>query len=142
MSRIPSKNTGPEMKVRRMLHEAGFRYRLHRRDLPGTPDIVLPKWNAVIEVQGCFWHAHDCHLFVRPEQNSAFWSEKHEKNRSRDERNARRLAELGWRRLIVWECAVEGRDRLEGAELMLRLVNWIQGGAAEGQIRGEGRKQS
>lgn len=136
MSRIPSKNTGPETKIRSLLHRAGFRFRLHRRDLPGTPDIVLPRWRAVIEVQGCFWHAHDCHLFVRPEQNSQFWSEKHAKNRARDERSARELRALGWRRLVVWECAIEGRERLDEADLDSLIGKWIRSSHIEAEIRG------
>jgi DNA mismatch endonuclease (patch repair protein) len=137
MARIRSKNTGPERKIRCLLHRAGFRFRLHRRDLPGTPDIVLPRWNAVIEVQGCFWHAHNCHLFVRPAQNSRFWSEKHEANRVRDERSAKELKARGWRRLVVWECAIEGKQRLEEADLSAKLEQWIRGREFEMEIQGE-----
>jgi DNA mismatch endonuclease (patch repair protein) len=136
MARIPSKNTGPERKVRSLLHRAGFRFRLHRRDLPGTPDIVLPRWKAVIEVQGCFWHAHDCHLFVRPAQNSRYWSEKHATNRARDERTAGALKTLGWRRLVVWECAIEGRERLDEGELSSRIAEWIRGRQEAMEMRG------
>lgn len=137
MARIRSKNTGPERKIRSLLHRAGFRFRLHRRDLPGTPDIVLPRWNAVIEVQGCFWHGHDCHLFVRPAQNSRFWSEKHCINRARDKRTARELSALGWRRLVIWECAIKGKERLEEADLLSRIGEWIRGSEVEAEIAGQ-----
>lgn len=137
MAAVLSANTGPEMIVRRLLHNAGFRYRLHRRDLPGTPDLTLSKWNAVIEVQGCFWHAHNCDLFRQPKKNAAFWSGKLRVNVERDQRNATAIAELGMRRLVVWECALKGRSKLKPDVLLARLTDWLGGSEPLGEISGE-----
>jgi DNA mismatch endonuclease (patch repair protein) len=105
MRRVGRENTAPEMAVRRFLHASGLRFRLNVRGLPGTPDIVLPKWAAVVFVHGCFWHGHDCtHGRVRPRTNAQFWFEKLEGNRRRDARKSRALRQLGWRVLRVWEC--------------------------------------
>jgi DNA mismatch endonuclease (patch repair protein) len=139
MAAIRHRDTKPEMIVRRLLHAAGFRYRLHRKDLPGTPDLTLKKWNAVIEVQGCFWHAHNCHLFRRPADNADFWSEKLGKNVGRDIRNAKAIAELGMRRLIVWECALKGPTKLEPQTLKTRITDWIIGSEPMGEIQGLGQ---
>ncbi|WP_238375811.1 very short patch repair endonuclease [Ectothiorhodospira magna] len=107
MSRVRSKDTKPEMRVRRLVHGMGYRYRLHRRDLPGCPDLVFPSRWAVIFVHGCFWHRHrGCALARLPKSRVEFWEAKLEGNRLRDENNQRRLRELGWRVLIVWECQV------------------------------------
>lgn len=106
MSRTGSKDTKPELVVRRGLHAQGYRYRLHNRELPGKPDIVLSKFRAVIFVHGCFWHAHqNCKFFTLPKTNAAFWQEKLRGNRERDQLSQRRLNESGWRVMIVWECA-------------------------------------
>jgi DNA mismatch endonuclease (patch repair protein) len=139
MARIPSRNTAPEKKIRSLLHRAGFRFRLHDRKLPGTPDIVLPRWNAVIEVHGCFWHAHDCHFFKRPAQNAGKWATKHAVNRARDQRTAKKLKDLGKRHLVVWQCAIEGKERLEPAELSSRIAEWIRGGSGGMEIRGRSK---
>lgn len=137
MAAVRHKDTKPEMIVRRLLHRAGLRYRLHRRDLPGTPDLTLAKWNAVIEVQGCFWHAHDCHLFKKPKENSDFWSEKHRVNRDRDRRNAAALEALGMRRLIVWECALRGTAKLDEEALSSEILEWLTGEQTAGEISGD-----
>lgn len=106
MAGIRARNTRPEVVVRRMLFAAGFRFRLHRRDLPGVPDIVLPKHQLVIFVHGCFWHQHeDCHLAKMPASNRGFWAEKLGRNQQRDRQNIERLIASGWRVLVVWECA-------------------------------------
>lgn len=136
MAAIRPRNTKPEIVIRRMLHKAGFRFRLHRRNLPGTPDLTLKKWNAVIEVQGCFWHAHDCHLFRRPADNPEFWSDKHRQNIARDRRNAEAIAELGMRRLIIWECALKGHTKLDGDALRNCVVDWITGPEETGEVSG------
>lgn len=104
MSRIRGKDTLPELCVRRFLYARGFRYRLHRKDLPGRPDIVLPKYGAVVFVQGCFWHAHHCQKGRIPGTRSQFWEAKFVANKARDTRNMRRLRREGWRVLKVWEC--------------------------------------
>lgn len=104
MSRIRSQDTKPELWVRSALHKAGFRFRLHRRDLPGRPDLVLPKYQAVIFVQGCFWHAHHCQKGRIPGTRSDFWKAKFDANQRRDARNVRALRAAGWRVLTIWEC--------------------------------------
>ena len=105
MRRIKGQNTGPERLVRSLLHKLGFRFRLHRRDLPGVPDIVLPKFRTVIFVHGCFWHRHKgCPDATLPKSNSAFWANKLESNRLRDVANRRKLKSAGQNVLVVWEC--------------------------------------
>lgn len=104
MSRIRSQDTKPELWVRSALHKAGFRFRLHRGDLPGRPDLVLPKYQAVIFVQGCFWHAHHCQNGRIPSTRSDFWRAKFDANQRRDARNVRALRATGWRVLTIWEC--------------------------------------
>ena len=107
MSRIPSKNTKPEETVRKYLFAQGFRYRKNVSNLPGKPDIVLPKYKTIIFVNGCFWHAHKgCKYFVPPQTNTEFWYAKFKYNQERDERNYQKLRDLGWRVLIVWECEI------------------------------------
>lgn len=106
-------DTGPELIVRRTLHRLGFRFRLHRKDLPGTPDIVLPKSKTAIFVHGCFWHRHrGCRYTTTPKTNAAFWDAKFSRNIERDRQNEAKLAELGWRVLIVWQCETKNTDRL------------------------------
>lgn len=105
MSRIRGKGTGPEMVIRKALFARGFRYRLHVKNLPGKPDIVLPKYNAVIIVDGCFWHGHkNCKFFRMPKSRISFWRKKIEANRVRDVKNSRKLRRLGWNVIQVWEC--------------------------------------
>jgi DNA mismatch endonuclease (patch repair protein) len=113
MSRIRSKDTKPELEVRRILHRLGYRFRLHRKDLPGRPDIVLPRHHKIVLVQGCFWHGHDCRLASKPKSNVSYWSEKILKNRARDARNIDALVKAGWAVLELWECDVRKRDGLE-----------------------------
>lgn len=107
MAKVPSKDSTPEMMVRKRLHSEGFRYRVHCKDLPGTPDIVLPKFHVAIFVNGCFWHGHNCSHFRKPDTNRDYWSSKIERNRCRDIRNEKELRELGWRVYTIWECALE-----------------------------------
>lgn len=105
MRQIKATDTKPEMIVRRFLHANGFRYRLHVKDLPGKPDLVLPKYNTVIFVHGCFWHAHeDCDYFKIPKTRAIWWKEKLYGNKERDENNIRRLKEMGWSVIVIWEC--------------------------------------
>lgn len=117
MSRVRSRDTKPEMAVRRIVHGLGYRFRLHRKDLPGKPDIVLPRHRAVIFVHGCFWHRHhdpDCALARMPKSRLEFWEPKLEANRLRDVRNKEALEALGWRVLTVWECEVMDPFRISG----------------------------
>ena len=137
MAAIRSANTKPELIVRKLLHGAGYRYRLHRRDLPGTPDLTLRKWNALIEVHGCFFHAHDCHLVKRrPVDNAVFWERKLTANADRELRNAQVSARLGWRRLVIWQCAITGKSRLSSNDLLSHISDWLSGTATSGEIRG------
>lgn len=115
MARIRGQDTAPELIVRRYLHREGFRYRLHPRDLPGRPDIVLPRFRTVVFVQGCFWHGHDCSIGHVPKSRSEFWRAKFEANRARDRRNNVLLAEMGWHIIELWECELTRkaeRDRI------------------------------
>lgn len=107
MSRIRSKDTKPEEKVRKYLFSKGFRYRKNVRTLPGCPDIVLSKYKTVIFVNGCFWHKHDCPRFVWPSSNEAYWIPKIQRNVERDESNKRQLISMGWNVLVVWECQLK-----------------------------------
>jgi len=111
MSRIKGRNTKPEMIIRRGLHQRGFRFRLHRRDLPGCPDLVLPRYQTVIFVHGCFWHGHGCCLSKVPQTRTAFWTTKIDKNICRDKMAAESLTHTGWRILIIWECALRGPSK-------------------------------
>ena len=115
MAAIKSRDTGPEMVVRRMLHGLGYRYRLHRRDLPGLPDVVFPSRRAVIFVHGCFWHQHDaseCSARA-PKSNLNYWLPKLQRNVERDAKNLVALSTAGWRVLVVWECEVRDKEALE-----------------------------
>lgn len=118
MSGIRGKDTKPEVALRRALHARGFRFRLHRKDLPGRPDIVLAKHQAVIQVQGCFWHGHDCRFFRYPATNPEFWAEKIAQNRARDIRTNDALKASGWRVITVWECAMRLRPLDEITDLV------------------------
>ncbi|MDW4499157.1 DNA mismatch endonuclease Vsr [Sulfitobacter sp. D35] len=116
MRRVRNRDTKPELLVRHLVHGMGYRYRLHRRDLPGSPDLVFISRRKVIFVHGCFWHRHadpDCKLARLPKSKLDFWESKLETNRERDERNVARLKELGWDVLIIWECQTINRDKLK-----------------------------
>ena len=128
MSRIRGRDTKPEMLVRRFLHGQGFRYRLHVPDLPGRPDLVLPKYGVVVFVEGCFWHGHSCQKGRVPGTNSAFWQAKVATNTARDERNGRSLRRLGWRVIRVWECQLAKKE--SRAATLARLASRIAGDSA------------
>lgn len=136
MSGIRGKDTKPELAIRRGLHALGFRYRLHVRNLPGKPDIVLPRWRAVIFVHGCFWHGHDCHLFKWPRTRTEFWRQKITTNRQNDEKAVAALHAQGWRVLIVWECALKGRTRRNLDETISSIAIWLRSGRSSRKIRG------
>lgn len=125
MSGIRGKNTKPELLIRKALHHRGFRFRLYDKTLPGKPDIVLPKYHAVIQVQGCFWHGHNCHLFKWPSSRSEFWKDKIEGNRERDIRNQEALLSLGWRIFTLWECALKGKTRLPFDQVVSLIESWL-----------------
>ena len=112
MSRIRGKDTKPEMIVRSFLHSNGFRYKLHDKKLPGKPDIVLPKYNAVIQVHGCFWHGHEgCKYFKIPNTRTKWWTEKIQKTKSKDEENEKKLFKLGWKVITIFECDLKPAKR-------------------------------
>ncbi len=113
MSLVRQKNTKPEMLVRSLLFKLGYRYRLHRRDLPGCPDLVFPGLRKTVFVHGCFWHGHKCPLGRIPKTRVKFWTAKIYGNRDRDQKNLRRLRSLNWHCLVIWECQLKERDRLQ-----------------------------
>jgi DNA mismatch endonuclease, patch repair protein len=123
MSRIKGKDTKPELIVRSQLHKMGFRFRLHRKDLPGKPDIVLPKFKTVIFVHGCFWHRHkNCKYAYNPKSRKKFWKEKFEINIERDKCNQKQLSLLGWMTMVIWECNITNKGEpqyLKEINLML-----------------------
>lgn len=128
MSGIRAKNTKPEMFLRQGLHALGFRFRLHAKDIPGKPDIVLPKYRALIIVHGCFWHGHGCRYCKTPSTNTEFWQDKIQANKLRDERILRLQIDAGWRCLVVWECAVRLAKRMPSDLDIVRLsAHWLAG---------------
>ena len=137
MSGIRGKDTKPEIVVRRLLHRLGYRFRLHCKDLPGRPDIVLPKWRTVIFVNGCYWHGHkDCHLFRLPKTRTEFWSKKIEGNQARDQRNYIVLEAAGWKVLVIWECAVSKKKSLTIKQLEIALTAAFKSSKSLIDIRG------
>ncbi|MBW4985872.1 DNA mismatch endonuclease Vsr [Mameliella sp. CS4] len=137
MRGIRGKDTKPEVRLRSALHRRGFRFRKNVRSLPGSPDIVLRRYRALIFLHGCFWHGHDCALFRLPGTRTDFWRAKIEANRERDVRVKAALAQTSWRVLTVWECAAKGPERIGFDEVESRTVNWLTGGAGSAEIRGE-----
>lgn len=125
MSRVKGKNTKPELHVRSLLHKAGFRFRLSSDKAPGSPDIILLKYKAIILVHGCFWHGHDCSRFSWPQSNEDFWKKKIEGNQKRDARYLKELNEAGWRVCVVWECALRGKGRVEDENIGKRFTTWL-----------------
>jgi DNA mismatch endonuclease (patch repair protein) len=143
MSRIRGKNTKPEMIIRSGLHGLGYRFRLHYKKLPGRPDIVLPRYKAIILINGCFWHGHDCHLFKWPKTRKLFWREKIKDTIERDRRNVDEYYRLGWRVLTVWECVLKRKDEIELNFILKKCALWIESNSQyksipdnEGQVVG------
>lgn len=121
MARFKGKNTKPEILVRRALHAMGYRFRLHRRDLSGCPDIVLPRFRVAVMVHGCFWHQHEgCCIARVPKTRSDFWREKFRRNKARDEKVARALHSAGWKVVTIWECQAKEDRFKDGLEALLR----------------------
>ncbi|WP_322965487.1 very short patch repair endonuclease [Sphingomonas fuzhouensis] len=132
MAGIRGRDTAPELALRRALHRAGLRFRVHAKELPGRPDIVLPRWRAVVQVHGCFWHRHlGCKFATSPATRPEFWTAKFASNVERDARNHAALRALGWRTATVWECALA---RGEAADTAERLADWIRGDGEELEI--------
>ena len=123
MAAIKSKNTKPEIAVRKLLHSLGYRFRLHRKDLPGSPDIVLPKYKTVIFVHGCFWHRHkNCKYATSPKTREEFWENKFKQNVERDKNNFKELKNLNWKVLVLWECEVKNIQNIS-VEIIETLNN-------------------
>lgn len=122
MSYIRSTNSKPEEIVRKYLFSKGFRYRKNVRKLPGCPDIVLPKYHTVIFVNGCFWHKHDCGRFSWPSSNTEYWIPKITRNVKRDEENYKKLTDMGWKVLIIWECELKKNVRVERLESLVKAI--------------------
>lgn len=136
MSGIRSKDTRPEMLIRRGLHARGFRYRLHVKHLPGKPDLLFPSRSAIIFVNGCFWHGHNCKLFKWPKSREEFWHDKIQKNKIRDKATLRNLHLAGWRVLNVWECSMKGRQRQDLEDIIDQICIWLCSEIKYGEIEG------
>lgn len=136
MAGIRSKNTTPELAVRRELHRRGFRFRLHSKGLPGRPDIVLSKYRAAIFVNGCFWHRHQCRLFKWPSTDTRRWREKLEANVVRDAENLASLGRQGWRTLVIWECALKGPGKRPVKSVGEIAEQWLIQGRGDDEIQG------
>jgi DNA mismatch endonuclease (patch repair protein) len=136
MAGIKGKNTKPEMLMRSALHRAGFRFKLHEKTLPGKPDMVFPRYNAVIFVHGCFWHGHDCHLFKWPSSRVDFWKTKITRNQQVDRESMEKLRAAGWRVASIWECAVRGRAKRPFPEIIDECRDWLQSDTSTLEIRG------
>ena len=126
MAAIRGSDTKPELLIRRGLHRLGFRYRLHVRGLPGNPDLVFPKFRAVLFVHGCFWHGHDCPLFRLPQTREAFWKAKIGGNVDRDSRSEAALQADNWRIGIIWECALKGPGRIDAETAADAIGSWLR----------------
>lgn len=139
MARVRSKNTRPELIVRSVLHRLGYRFRLQRSDLPGSPDVVLPRHRCALFVHGCFWHGHaECAAGRLPKSNIDFWAKKIRSNQDRDDRVAADLRQLGWRTVVVWECEVKNLDELGHRlnEVIERSIHNRQGENPPDCVRG------
>ena len=137
MSGIKGKNTRQEIIIRKALHAKGFRYRLHPGRMLGKPDIVMPKYNSIIFIHGCFWHLHKCHLFKWPSTRPDFWKSKIEGNQKKDNENLELLRKAGWRILVIWECAVKGKEKLDFDNLIEQVTQWIKSNSQFREITGQ-----
>ncbi|CEJ65900.1 MULTISPECIES: very short patch repair endonuclease [Citrobacter] len=138
MRAIGTRDTAIEKRLADILTEQGVTFRVQDATLPGRPDFVVDDYRCVLFTHGCFWHQHNCYLFKVPATRTAFWLEKIGKNVVRDKRDCEKLQSLGWRVLIVWECALRGREKLDNEALSERVIEWICGGGATAQIDTQG----
>ncbi len=136
MSRVGSKDTKPELLIRKGLHARGFRYRLHVKDLPGKPDLVFPRYRSVIQINGCFWHGHSCPRCRIPKSNTEYWNGKIAKNIQRDVLIRQSLHDEGWRVLTIWECALSGREKLKLNHVLALASAWLLSTNSICEIRG------
>lgn len=140
MANIRGRDTKPEVLVRRMLHGAGYRFRLHDRLMPGRPDIVLPKYRVAIFVHGCFWHRHEgCRLSTTPATRPEFWRDKFASNVERDARNMESLVSSGWRVATIWECSLKEKGSAEWAKTLIEWISAAAGKAGQAIVIGDGR---
>ena len=137
MSRVGSKDTKPELLIRKGLHALGFRYRLHVKDLPGRPDLVFRRYGCVIFVNGCFWHGHACPRCRMPSSNTEYWNRKIARNKERDALNRRLLLDAGWRVLTIWECALTGKSKLGLNQVVALASKWLLSTVSFGEIEGK-----
>lgn len=128
MSHIRSKDTSPEIAIRKTLHKAGFRYRICDKRYPGKPDLVFPRYYAVIFINGCFWHAHEgCKYFVFPKSNQEFWKKKFDRNKVRDQENLKHYQEQCWRVCFIWECSIRGKNSKKKIEKVKnQIIEWLE----------------
>ena len=138
MAAIRGADTGPELRIRRALHARGFRYRLHVKTLPGKPDLVFPGLGAVVFINGCFWHGHDCALFKWPKSREDFWRAKIGGNIARDAAQFTELRARGWRVARVWDCALRGREKRSFDEVISQLSLWLRSDRPETNLTGRG----
>ena len=136
MSRVRQKDTGPETLLRSALHRAGLRYRIHDKTLPGRPDLTFPRFHCAVFVHGCFWHSHGCKKSTVPKSRREFWEQKFRDNQKRDERVMALLHELGWRAMVVWECALVGKDALALETVTEQISEWLSGTKMYNEISG------
>lgn len=139
MSGIRGKDTKLEMLIRKALHKRGFRYLLHDDRLPGKPDLVFPKYKAIIMVNSCFFHGHDCHMFKWPATRPDFWKKKISGNQARDAKVLDQLSSMGWRVCTIWECAVRGKERLPLDDVISTVAAWLTKGTKSREIRGKSK---
>ncbi len=125
MASIRSSNTTPEIKIRKILYNHGYRYRLNVKKLPTSPDIAISKYKTAILINGCFWHYHGCHISHLPKSNREFWQNKIKRNLERDKLGVSKLLTLGWRVLIIWECAINGKKKLDSDTLINQIKAFI-----------------
>ena len=133
MASVRQRDTGPEILLRSALHKSGLRYRVHVKEMPGSPDLVFPRFRAVIFVHGCFWHDHGCYKSTRPKSHREFWDAKFSANRTRDQRNLDRLRDYLWRVMVIWECALLGKNAVP----LPKMVDWVRAWLTGCQDRGE-----
>lgn len=142
MAAIKCRNTKPEVFLRKRLHALGFRYKLNNKTLPGKPDLVFPKFHAVVFINGCFWHAHGCYMFKIPSTRSEWWKHKLFRNRQRDHQQWNELQSNGWRVLVVWECAIRGRQRITESALIDQIAEWLRGETKHLELTSSPNKQT
>lgn len=136
MAAVGQKDTGPEKRLRSALHKHGLRFRLHVRSLPGSPDLVFPKYRSVIFVHGCYWHRHGCYRSTTPKSRQEFWNAKFEANKARNRRDIALLSSLGRRVLIVWECALVGKMARDPDDVSEEVISWLEGKDELGVVTG------